>query len=82
MAFPSSHSSTTGSSVSLRTGVSSPRCQGQPPDAVLIGGDSDHQLEKLQFALAVALTRGDAARSAWLRERIAALGGNREEPGT
>lgn len=42
----------------------------------------DHQLEKLEFALAVALTRGDQQRSALLRQQIDALGGNREEPGT
>jgi hypothetical protein len=51
---------------------------------VVQGGDTpgDHQLEKLEFALAVALTRGDAHRSADLRRQIDALGGNCEEPGT
>jgi hypothetical protein len=44
--------------------------------------EGDHQLEKLQFALAVALTRGDLQRSEQLRQQINALGGNREEPGT
>lgn len=44
--------------------------------------EGDHNLEKLEFALAVALTRGDLQRSQLLREQIAALGGNREEPGT
>lgn len=44
--------------------------------------EGDHQLEKLEFALAVALTRGDLQRSQQLRDQIAALGGNREEPGT
>ncbi len=44
--------------------------------------ENDHQLEKLEFALAVAITRGDATRIACLREQIAALGGNWEEPGT
>jgi hypothetical protein len=44
--------------------------------------ESDHQLEKLEFALAVAMTRGDAMRVQSLREQIAALGGNCEEPGT
>lgn len=44
--------------------------------------EGDHQLEKLEFALAVALTRGDVQRSEQLRHQIAALGGNREEPGT
>jgi len=46
------------------------------------GCDGEHQLEKLQFALAVALTRGDRDREHRLREQIAALGGNGEEPGT
>jgi hypothetical protein len=36
----------------------------------------------LEFALAVALTRGDLQRSENLRNQIAALGGNQEEPGT
>jgi hypothetical protein len=44
--------------------------------------EGDHQLEKLEFALAVALTRGDLQRSDQLRSQIAALGGNQEEPGT
>jgi protein-arginine kinase activator protein McsA len=43
---------------------------------------AEHQLEKLEFALAVALTRGDQHRSAQLREQIDELGGNCEEPGT
>ncbi len=45
-------------------------------------GEGEHQLEKLEFALAVALTRGDLQRSQSLRDQIAALGGNQEEPGT
>ncbi len=49
------------------------------PASSLEGG---HQLEKLEFALAVAITRGDHSRSDQLRAQIAALGGNREEPGT
>ena len=44
--------------------------------------DGEHLLEKLEFALAVAITRGDAARVQALRDQIAALGGNSEEPGT
>lgn len=44
--------------------------------------EGDHQLEKLEFALAIALTKGDAQRSRQLREEIDRLGGNREEPGT
>lgn len=58
--------------------LSPSRCQQQ-------GGhqpEGEHQLEKLEFALAVALTRGDTSRSAWLRDQIAGLGGNLEEPGT
>ena len=51
---------------------------GFPP----ISGEGDHQLEKLEFALAVALTRGDLQRSENLRNQIAAMGGNQEEPGT
>lgn len=51
---------------------------GYPPTS----GEGEHQLEKLQFALAVALTRGDQLRSEALRDQIAALGGNLEEPGT
>ena len=41
-----------------------------------------HQLEKLEFALAIAETRGDETRSADLRAQISDLGGNIEEPGT
>lgn len=48
----------------------------------LRSSESDHQLEKLEFALAVAITRGDPVRIQALREQIAALGGNCEEPGT
>ena len=44
--------------------------------------EGGHQLEKLEFALAVAITRGDEVRAALLREQIDALGGNVEEPGT
>ena len=44
--------------------------------------ECDHRLEKLEFALAVALTRGDKILVKSLRHQIAALGGNQEEPGT
>jgi hypothetical protein len=44
--------------------------------------EGGHQLEKLEFALAVAITRGDGQRIDQLRAQIADLGGNREEPGT
>ena len=44
--------------------------------------DGGHQLEKLEFALAVAEARGDSERCTFLRVQIADLGGNAEEPGT
>jgi len=44
--------------------------------------EGGHQLEKLEFALAVAQTRGDKERSLILRKKIVELGGNVEEPGT
>jgi len=76
MAFPSSHSVSlgSGSSAPVRHPTGNPRCSLQ--------AERDHQLEKLEFALAVALTRGDGERSLALRQAIEALGGNDEEPGT
>lgn len=60
-----------------------PAAHGLPrPAAAPDATEGEHQLEKLEFALAVALTRGDLPRSQQLREAIAALGGNAEEPGT
>ena len=44
--------------------------------------EGGHQLEKLEFALAVAQTKGDAEKSLVLKEKIVELGGNIEEPGT
>ena len=44
--------------------------------------EGGHQLEKLEFALALAQARGDQRRCGQLRDRIADLGGNAEEPGT
>ena len=44
--------------------------------------EGGHQLEKLEFALAIAEARGDQSRCSMLRDRIADLGGNSEEPGT
>ena len=41
-----------------------------------------HQLEKLEFALAIAQTKGDQKKSTILRKKIVELGGNVEEPGT
>ncbi len=44
--------------------------------------EGGHQLEKLEFALAVAQTQGDKEKSLSLRKKIVELGGNVEEPGT
>lgn len=44
--------------------------------------EGGHQLEKLEFALAIALTKGDNKKSIILRKKIVELGGNVEEPGT
>jgi hypothetical protein len=76
MAFPNSAHlpSSSGGSRSVRNGSGPPSCQ--------LAADGEHELEKLQFSLAVALTRGDHHLSTELRERIAALGGDQEEPGT
>ena len=79
MAFPQSHSSTA-NAPALRA-LRSPQCRTNP--LVQVGGTpGEHKLEKLEFALAVALTRGDQQRSADLRRQIDELGGNSEEPGT
>jgi hypothetical protein len=44
--------------------------------------EGGHQLEKLEFALAIAVSRGNTSRATQLREQIAALGLEGEEPGT
>ena len=44
--------------------------------------EGGHQLEKLEFALAIAQTNGDTKKSIILRKKIVELGGNVEEPGT
>ena len=44
--------------------------------------EGGHQLEKLEFALAIAQTKGDKKKSISLRKKIVELGGNVEEPGT
>lgn len=82
MAFTNSHRSAYG------TNRDHLRDQAAEPAAMTPGcrhrgyAESGHQLEKLEFALAVAITRGDGDRINQLRAQIAALGGNREEPGT
>lgn len=82
MAYPApssfSHSSAHPLGSPSRPSIPTPRCSQQAARQP----EGDHQLEKLEFALAVALTRGDQRRSAQLRDQIAALGGNLEEPGT
>ena len=82
MAFPSSHSAP--GSGPLPRGAQPTAHAAQPTahGAEPIPNGGEHTLEKLEFALAVALTRGDGPRSQSLREQIAALGGNQEEPGT
>ena len=67
-AYTVTHSSITLHSMSLRS-----------RSGFIEGG---HQLEKLEFALALAEARGDLSRCSTLRDRIADLGGNAEEPGT
>ena len=44
--------------------------------------EGGHQLEKLEFALAIAQTKGDEKKSNVLRKKIVELVGNVEEPGT
>ena len=44
--------------------------------------EGGHQLEKLEFALAVAQTNGEGRKSEILKKKIVELGGNIEEPGT
>ena len=44
--------------------------------------EGGHQLEKLEFALAIAQTKGDKKKSIVLKKKIVELGGNVEEPGT
>ena len=82
MAFPSSHSA---HGSGPKPHGAEPTAHGAHPTAHgahPTAHGAEHTLEKLEFALAVALTRGDGPRSQSLREQIAALGGNQEEPGT
>jgi hypothetical protein len=79
MSFPTSHHAFGGTASGPRPALSGlPRSTTCRP----LPAEGDHHLEKLEFALAIALTRGDAQRSRQLREEIDRLGGNREEPGT
>jgi hypothetical protein len=42
----------------------------------------DHQLEKLEFALAFSLNIGDKIRSDQIKDKIKIIGVQYEEPGT
>ncbi len=44
--------------------------------------DFDHELEKLEFALALSQTSGDKKRSEKIRQQIEIIGYQYEEPGT
>ena len=44
--------------------------------------EGGHQLEKLEFALAIAQTKGDEKKSIILKKKIVELGGIVEEPVT
>ena len=44
--------------------------------------DLDHQLEKLEFALAFSRTIGDESKSAKIKNQIELIGYKYEEPGT
>ncbi|GCE64795.1 hypothetical protein OMCYN_00717 [cyanobiont of Ornithocercus magnificus] len=75
------------SSASTESKSKDPNVEGQLSSPVSSCGsghfiEGGHQLEKLEFALAVACSNGDRQRSQILSEQIAALGGNNEEPGT
>lgn len=74
---PADHGSASAPAIASSSVSRTPLCRVQAG-----GTPGEHQLEKLEFALAIALTRGDQSRSADLRRQIDALGGNHEEPGT
>ena len=79
MAFVNGHRPAAPQALSPATaqaGAATPGCRSRA------FSESGHQLEKLEFALAVAMTRGDQLRAQQLRQQIVELGGNREEPGT
>ena len=44
--------------------------------------EKDHQLEKLEFALAISKTIGDNIKSEQIKNQIEKIGYNYEEPGT
>ena len=69
-------------------GSGNSRCSMPPGSSGMSPGNASgffeggHQLEKLEFALAIAETKGDQKKSLTLRKKIVELGGNSEEPGT
>jgi hypothetical protein len=77
MAYPISCVS--GGSLPHRRSLSKAMAPPCPASSVV---EHDHQVEKLEFALAVAISRGDRQRSDMLRHQIEVLGCNLEEPGT
>lgn len=81
MAFTNSHF-TTARRIAAGTSAAGTSASGTPACQSRAYAEGGHQLEKLEFALAVAITRGDRQREQQLRAAIDALGGNREEPGT
>ena len=52
------------------------------PSVTIAFSEQDHQLEKLEFALALALSEGSHDKAHHLRSCIEALGDQGEEPGT
>jgi hypothetical protein len=86
MAYSNSHRpaplSASSTSPVTASGCSRPQRELLACGRARVSCESGHQLEKLEFALAVAITRGDSQRVDQLRQQIADLGGNREEPGT
>ena len=42
----------------------------------------DHQIEKLEFALAISQTNGDKRKANLIRSQIEKIGFSHEEPGT
>ena len=86
MSFPSSSSYSSKSATThlldhdsgRRHAQSYPRC----PLQRVGRGEEEDLSERLQFALAVALSRGDQSRISWLRDQINHCGISLEEPGT
>lgn len=77
------HSASKPPSAAAPRGTQSAAARTQPNrPCVRSSEEASHELEKLEFALAVAITRGDHERENACRAAIEALGGNREEPGT